>query len=66
VHDASDAGVEVIRVQRAREIGMVDWRRVDASRSEECMLQKVRTDLEQTYRPSHFDGRLTWSEHNAS
>jgi predicted kinase len=46
-HDASDADAEVIRLQRARETGTVDWRRVDASRSEESVLQKVKTDLEQ-------------------
>jgi predicted kinase len=47
VHDASDADVEVIRLQRAREIGMVDWHRIDASCSEEDVLQNVRTDLDQ-------------------
>jgi predicted kinase len=47
-HDASDADVEVIRLQRAEETGMVNWHRVDASLSEERVLQEVKTEVEES------------------
>jgi uncharacterized protein len=44
-HDVSDADANVLRQQRAQELGVVDWHRVDAASSAETVLQEVRADL---------------------
>ena len=41
IHDVSDADADVLRRQRAREIGLVDWHRVEAFSTVETVLQKM-------------------------
>ena len=44
--DPSDADETVIRTQRARDLGVIDWHRIDASLSADAVLRNVKALVE--------------------
>jgi aminoglycoside phosphotransferase family enzyme/predicted kinase len=52
-HDASDANVDVIRMQVAQDTGLIPWHRLDASLNAEAVLQQAVSILE-----THVEHRM--------